>query len=401
MKSILIFLLSFTAAALCAQTPEMNVPEDVTGREVLVSILSRNKAVRTAAESLRATAAANRADLSMPDPEAEVAYLLGTPHDVPNRTNVSISQALDWGLLNGERRRWAETADNSAAAAYNALVRNVMDEALQGIVDAVYYNKVCSELQRREATADSILALCERKYAYGRLNLIELNKARLNASVSRAERTRAESERAAAVAVLTRLNGGETVTLKDTVYPIETAALTKWREWEAAAGTNSAVRAAEADVATSEAALRVARLDRLPRLSVGFQGEYIKQNNYSGLAVGVSLPLWQGWKKKVKAKEAEITVRTLETEDVKQQQLSTFRQQYDVAQSLAATADKLRADLDQTSNGYLLRRAVEEGQLSILDYLMEISFFYTARTALLDAERDAARARAKLWTLTM
>ena len=46
-----------------------------------------------------------------------------------------------------------------------------------------------------------------------------------------------------------------------------------------------------------------------------------------------------------------------------------------------------------------MRRSLEAGQLSLLDYLLEQSFYYSARTALLDAERDAQLALSQLRTL--
>lgn len=399
MKLLHILPLFLAVLSLHAQTPEVALPQGVTHTALFTSILQHNKTVLAAKERLRASTVANRADLSLPDPEAEVAYLLGTPSGVPNRTNVSVTQTLDWGILKGERRRWAEAADKTAEMAYLATVRSVIDEALQGVVDVVYYNKVCAELEMREKTAYDILGYCEKKYTAGYLNLMELNKARLNASVSRAELARAKSERTAALAALTGLNGGVAVACNDTLYPVWVSDLSVFNAWRAAAAENNAVRAAQADVAESEAALKVARLGRLPQLTVGFQGEYIKQNNYSGLSVGFTIPLWQGSKQKVKAAEAQIKVRALEIEDVKQQQCSAFDLQYASVRSLVATADSLRADLALTNNDRLLRRSMEEGRISIPDYLLELSFYYTARTTLLEAERDAARAQARLWML--
>ena len=67
-------------------------------------------------------------------------------------------------------------------------------------------------------------------------------------------------------------------------------------------------------------------------------------------------------------------------------------QQYATARHLLDASDKLRSDLSTTSNTTLLRRALDEGQISLLDYLLEMSFYYTARTTLLDTERQAQQA---------
>ena len=57
--------------------------------------------------------------------------------------------------------------------------------------------------------------------------------------------------------------------------------------------------------------------------------------------------------------------------------------------------------MQQMDNAHLLRRSLDLGQISLLDYLLELSFYYTARTAQLEAEREANLAisdlRATLW----
>ena len=91
-------------ASLHAQSPAL-----------LDTIARNNPTLRAALAGRRAAEAANRAETRLPDPEAEVAYLAGSPSGVPNRTNVSLTQELDWGVLTGRRKGLAEAADRSAA----------------------------------------------------------------------------------------------------------------------------------------------------------------------------------------------------------------------------------------------------------------------------------------------
>lgn len=400
-KFLSLFLLLLSAFSLRAQLLPISGQGDDTFAKRLNDIWQNNQQIQTAEERLKAARLTNKADVSLPDPEAEVAYLLGSPKNVPNRTNVSVTQTLDWGILTGKKREWTKAKDKVAATEYFTTVREVMSETLPALVSAVYYNRLCRELTRREQSAVEIERMYEKKFSDGDVSRIELNKVRLNARVSRSERTRAESERTAVFASLARLNGGQTVEMPDTVYPTFLAHLSNYKELEEEVLKSYSVQTAEEEIKLSQAAEKVARLERLPQLTVGFQGEYIRQNNYSGLSLGFTLPLWQGSRRKAKAAEAETVVRTLEAESVRQQQISSLRENYDLARSLAEGADHLREGLSQTANDHLLRRSLEEGQISLLDYLLEQSFYYTAQTALLEAERDAAHAAARLWLLRL
>ena len=62
-------------------------------------------------------------------------------------------------------------------------------------------------------------------------------------------------------------------------------------------------------------------------------------------------------------------------------------------------ADELHQGLLATSNSRLLQRSLELGQISLLDFLLETSFYYAARTAWLEAERDAYLSAAAIRSL--
>ena len=73
-----------------------------------------------------------------------------------------------------------------------------------------------------------------------------------------------------------------------------------------------------------------------------------------------------------------------------------IRDRYNAAVSLTECAERLRLQLQSTCNMDLLHRSLDEGQISLPDFLLDSSFYYTARTAQLEAERDAQLALSQL-----
>lgn len=352
------------------------------------AIARNNTTLKAMHAQLQATLLANSADNALPDPEAEVAYMFGSPKGVEPRTNVAVTQSLDWGVLTGRRRKLSKAANTAAMAEYRVAFQKVMSEADAALVQMVYYNRLQTELETRCHEARNIMLMYEKKYTDGDVNLIELNKVRLNTAVSEAELQRAKADRAAVAQTLQRLNGGAPITMPDTVYPATTA-LPPLATLKEAMPHTAAMAQAEASLAQSTAAVKLAKVEGMPEFTVGFQGEYIKDNNYSGPSVGLSIPLWGNTRRKVKAARATQVASQLSLADARQQQLSTLDQLYMQATHLNATTQQLKDHLAATSNDALLRRSLEAGQLSVLNYLLEQSFYYSARTALLEAERDA------------
>lgn len=386
MKRTLIILYMLCAAApiLCAQSVIKSGWESW-----MAQIAQNNTTLKALHRQMQASVLANGSNLCLSDSEAEVAYLVGTPKGVPNRTNVSLTQSLDWDVLLGRRRALAKANNQVAYNDYRRAVQQVLTEADEQFTSLVYYNKLCGELSQRQTLAEEIERLYQQKFERGDINQLEVNKVRLNASVCRADWARANNERQQILANLQRLNGGQTVAFTDTVYPLAGKALPPLVDFQSALVGSLAVQTAQAAVAQSEAEIKVAKAEGLPALTVGFQGEYIKQNNYSGLSLGFSVPIWGNSRKKIRKAEAELAANRLTVDDVIYQERAQVAKLYVSAQQLQQAANALQKDMQLMNNDQLLRRSLELGQISLLDYLLELSFYYTARTSQLEAERDA------------
>lgn len=386
MKRTLIILYMVCAAApiLCAQSVLKSGWESW-----MAQIAQNNTTLKALHRQMQASVLANGSNLSLTDPEAEVAYLVGTPKGVPNRTNVSLTQSLDWDVLLGRRSALAKANNQVAYNDYRLAVQQVLAEADEQFTSLVYYNKLCGELSQRQTLAEEIKRLYQQKFERGDINQLEVNKVRLNASVCRADWARANNERQQILANLQRLNGGHAVAFTDTVYPLAGKALPPLVDFQSALAGSLAVQTAQAAVAQSEAEIKVAKAEGLPALTVGFQGEYIKQNNYSGLSLGFTVPIWGNSRKKIRKAEAELAANRLTVDDVIYQERAQVAKLYVSAQQLQQAANALQKDMQLMNNDQLLRRSLELGQISLLDYLLELSFYYTARTSQLEAERDA------------
>lgn len=378
-----------------AQTVEQQ-PQPVSFKQALAQIVTNNTTLKALQGDFESARLQNSADLCMPDPETEVTYAKGSPKGVPSRTNVSFTQSLDWGVLTGKRRKLAKANDALAHASYHVEAQKVMAEADEALVCLIYSNKLCAELQHRDRQAQELAKLYNRKFEQGDISQVELNKVNLNSAVSHAELQRAQTERMSALQNVRRLNGGVALELTDTVYPYADSPLPPLSEMQAAVVGGANVRAAEQVVAQNKAQAALTRVQGWPTFTVGFQGEYVKDNNYNGLSVGFTVPVWGSTRRQLKSAKSMVATSQLDVEDMKLQQSASLAQKYNAAVSLTESAERLRLQLQSTCNMDLLHRSLDEGQISLPDFLLDSSFYYTARTAQLEAERDAQLALSQL-----
>lgn len=370
--------------------------ESLTFSAAMRQIAANNTALKALDGEFESARLQNSAELCLPDPEVEVGHDWGSPKGVPGRTTVSVSQSLDWGVLTGRRRRLSRANDDMAHATYHVEAQKVMAEADQALVRVIYCNKLSAELSHREQLAAELQQLYENKFSKGDINQLELNKVKLNTAVAHSEWQRAQSELRTALQDVQRLNGGVAITLTDTVYPYAQSALPSLSEMQAAVSDGVSVKAAEVGVKQMQAEAALVKSQGWPTFSVGFQGEYVKENNYNGFSVGLSVPVWGSTRRQLRSAKSKVQTAQLDVDDIRLQQAAQLTQCYHTAVDLSESADRLRQNLESTSNAVLLHKALDAGQISLLDYLLESSFYYTAHTAQLEAERDAQLALSKL-----
>ena len=389
MKYILFLLFACGIQQLYAQSPAW-----------LDTLAANNTTLKTLEQKVEAELARNRATLRWDDPEAEVGYVFGTPKGVNAETSVSLTQSLDWGLLTGQKQKMIHAGNEVVLQNYLAERQQILAEGRRQLIQAVYYNRLCAELTDRLVRAREIQQLYETKFAQGDINRLEWNKVRLNTSITQTELDRARTAQRALNHELQRLNGGRELICTDTTYtlPALPAMVDLMRQVEE---RHPLYKGAEAAVTQASKAVKVARTEALPTLSVGYTGAFTKGLRSHGMKAGITIPLWGQNRVKIKENRLQLAAEKMELKDVALQLRTAVSRQYTTAMTLQNTADQLYRDLVATDNSYYLRRSLEEGQISLLDYLLELSFYYTARTALLEAERDARLAQAEVWNMLL
>ena len=289
----------------------------------------------------------------------------------------------------------ARAADRMLDADYALQVTNLLAEADAEIVNATHLNRLCRQLALRRDLSQTLLLLYDKKMAQGDADQLTYNKAKLSHTLAAAALAKAETERAETMERLRRLNGGHPVAYTDTLYDA-TPVPTLPALLERAASAQAATLVASAKVNCQKREAKLARMEALPKLSVGFTGEYIAGENHSGVSVGLSLPIWGNARQRVRQSQAALTAAQLELADVETQLKATVEQRYATMLRCQQTAERLKREMEGNDNVHLLQRALQTGQISMTDYLLELSFFNEAQTALLEAERDAALAKSQL-----
>ena len=234
---------------------------------VLQSVEQHNTTLVALRHETEAAKVGNHTNLNLPNPEVEFGYLWGSPSSIGHRKDVSAVQSFDFATVTGAKRRLARQQDALADWQYKESRMQLLLEAHHLCLDAIYYNAMCKELMQRKQYAEEITSAQQKRLEQGDINRIEYNQVKLDLAAVSAELMRCNTERAAVMAELQRLNGGEPLLIEATDYPA-VAIANDFEAWYAEAEQKSPALAyvkQQIDVANRELAVR--RADGLPTVS--------------------------------------------------------------------------------------------------------------------------------------
>lgn len=387
MKTIIIVILCvFTAISLNAQN---NI------NSVLTSIEENNTTLKALRETTEAQKLENKTGIYLSNPEVGFGYLWGNPSGIGNRTDFSVTQTFDIPTITGMKGKVANSQNNLIEWQYKADRMNILLEAKQYYIDLVYCNALKKELDIRLKHAETIARGYNERLKSGDANRLEYNKVQLNLSTVVGEISRIDVERNAMLEELKRLNGGNDIVVND--YQFDHIQLPiNFAEWYVSAEEKNPVLAyVKQEIEVGKKQVSLSKAMGLPTLSAGYMSEKVVGERYQGISVGISIPLWEN---KNRVKQAKAAVRAAEARetDSKQQFYSGLQILYNRTFGLKTTAENYRRSMDAANNSELLKKALDAGEISLLEYMVEIGLYYETINKALEAERDYQKAFAEL-----
>ena len=371
----------------------------VSGQDVYTSVLEQIEQNSTTLEALKeqmeAQKLGNKTGINPANPEVEFGYLWGSPSAIGNRKDINIRQTFDFPTVYAQRSRLSDLQNNSAEYQYKSQRMELLLSAKTFCIELVYYNALGKLYERQLDNAKQIAEAYERMKQTGDANQLEYNKAVLNYTNMDNEVKRINLECKRLLSELSRLNGVNPIVFDRAVY--ETAVLpADFENWYAQAeAENPALSYLKSQVEIDNRQVKLSRASSLPKFSVGYMGEFVAGQKFQGATIGMSIPLWEN---KNKVKQAKATVKASEriVEDARMQYYNRLKNLYVQVSGLQNNVRQYNSVFEQNDNGDLLFKAYRNGEISLLNYLLEMEYYFVAYNKRLQAERDLELALAEL-----
>lgn len=384
-KYIITILLTFVLYTAFSQSYE----------SVLRSIEQNNTTLKALRAQADAQKLESRKDIHLDNPEVEFGYLWGSPTETGKRLDLNVSQSFNFPTTYYYKKKIADGQAAQADLNYESERRTLMAEARKLCIEMIYLNIMREEDNLHIRVAEEIQGAYQKMFDEGEVSILELNKAKLNLLSARKEYESNKIERESVLADLGRLNGGQAVVLEDTIYP--SAVLpTNFDEWyRSIEGSYPELQqlTLQQDLARRE--VQLSKSLWAPRFNVGYKSERILGTSLQGVGVGIELPLWQN-RYAVKSAQAHSLALQSAVSDVQTHYYSTLKSKYAQALSLQELYNNYQRVLQSVNTDALLKKALDQGEIPLIEYILERNVYHEALHDAFEAQRDFQKAVAEL-----
>lgn len=345
---------------------------------------TRLKALR---EVMEAEKLSYRTGLAPADPVVDGGYLFGEPSAIGNRKDLSIRQQLDFPTVYAAKGKLADVRSTGAEYRFAQERMELLLEAKRLCIELIHYNALGEQNDIQLERAEQIAETFRRKLESGAANQLEFNKASLNLSQVRQKRARALVERESLLSELRRLTGNPALEFSADTFPAVLLPEDFGAWLEEASAMHPALQhlRSEAEAASREVSL--AKASALPKLSVGYMGEFVAGQTFQGVTFGISIPLWEN-RGRIRHTDAARLASERVVEDASDALASRLRILFTRVGSMQEALSEYDDALAGSRSDELLYKAFEEGELPLLNYLLEMEYWQEAYEEKLRSERD-------------
>ena len=362
---------------------------------IIAEVESNNSTLAALRKKADAERIGNKTGLTLKNPELEFNYLWGNPEAIGKRNDISIIQSFDFPTAYAYRNQISELRNIQVELEFESQRREILLRARQLCNSIIYHNAMQAELGRRVENARRLNDSYEAKFKAGEAGIIDVNKARVNLLNVRKDAESNVIKKQALLAELVSLNGGKPVELTDTVYPLQ-ALPADFEEWYAGAEQNNPLlQWLKQEVSVNRKDEQLSLAMGLPRFQAGYMSEKVVGEQYQGISFGIAIPILENRNQVKYAKARTVAVQSAES-DARLRFYNDLKALHARAVSLRKSLDDYRQNLQVYSSTSLLQKALDQGELSLAEFLYEQTFYYESFNKLTATEKELYDAVAEL-----
>ena len=363
--------------------------------QVLQSIEANNKELLSQKQLTKAQKMENRTENNLPDPTVSYSSFYKNGAGPGHGTELVATQGFDFPTQYITRNRQAEMENEAIDLQQQAFRRDVLLRAKNLCLDLILLNQEKALMDIRMKNADELEALYAKRLEAGDANILEVNKIKMERMNVQTEVAQNNAAHRTALQSLLAMNGNMPVEFSESTYPEVKEILDYNQLRDEVVASDYSLQAAVAFTRAAEKQVSVDKQNWLPKLEAGFRRNTDTGISMNGFVVGGSIPLFSN-RKKVQIAKAQAISAQLMQEDallhVENNLMALYNEMTQLKEAMHAyDMPLLYKSLD------LLKQALKEGEISLIEYFVEAETVYQNLQARMQLENQYQKVMASIY----
>ncbi len=370
-----------------AQTDEIN--------QVLGEIEQNNKQLQAYSFLLESRQLDLKSGNNLPDPQAGLYYLPWGDNNAGDYKEFQITQSFEFPTVYVARSGLIEKQQEQMLLEYATKRQQLLLLAKKYCQELVYLNKRMAVEQMRAQQAKKIFEQVQELFDKEQVGVLDVNKAKVAWMQEQFKVQQIENDKQNLLLLLQNLNGGIEISFNQTdfVDRLNLAALDSI--WHHKQLTDPAIKILKQQEDVAFQQLKFSKSKSLPNLTAGFNYQGVSGSNFSGIYGGASIPLWSN-RNKVKAAKAHYQYQLTFTYGQLLVAFADFHKQYNDYQILLSKFNEYQTTLSELNSDNLLLEAYQLGEISFMEYYLELRFYRQAYDSMLEMEKLLNQLKAEI-----
>ena len=363
-------------------------------RYILTSIEANNVELKANMQQIAAQKLEAKTGNNLPDPTFSYAHMWGAGD--ATISEMVVSQSFDFPMLYAGRHKLNKLKVSALNSRAETMRRDILLSAKEVCLDIIMLHQQKKILNERLKNAQELSAMYAKRLENGDANIIETNKINLELLNVKTEASLNETALQNKRKELYALNGDIPIAFDESVYPSVTLPSDYERVRGEVLSADYALAALQQESEAAHKQVGINRLQWLPKLELGYRRNTEGGEPFNGVVVGFSIPLFEN-RNKVKMAKAQLLNANYQRESVALQLESELAQRYKEARTLRATMDEYEKTFAAQSDLALLKEALTGGEISMIEYFVEVSIVYQSKLNYLQLQNQYQKAMAGIY----
>ena len=387
-------IMTISAALLFLTIGEVQAQNGI--EQVLKNIETNNKELQANEQLITSQKLEAKTDNNLPDPTLSYAHLWGAKDKSETIGELVVSQSFDFPSLYATRNKLNRLKAGTLDSQSDVFRQEKLLQAKELCLDIIMLRQQKHILEERLRNAEELAKMYAKRLQTGDANALETNKINLELLNVKTEASLNETALRNKQQELNTLNGNIPVVFEENQYPTIPFPSDYQMLKSEVMATDRTLMALGNESLVAHKQIAVNKSQWLPKLELGYRRNTETGVPFNGVVVGFSFPLFEN-RNKVKIAKAQALNIDLQKDNATLQVESELAQLYREAKTLHASMEEYSKTFQSQQDLSLLKQALTGGQISMIEYFVEVSVIYQSHQNYLQLENQYQKAMARIY----